>query len=145
MIRKIKESDREIFLKFAKTMYMSDAVAAPIPESRHVAAFNEMMRSEDYLLGLIVECDGKPVGYGLCSKMYSQEAGGISLWIEEVYILPEYRSRGLGRELFAYVEKIPGIARLRLEVDAENTRAIDLYVALGFSDVPYHQLMKDFL
>lgn len=142
MIRKITEADREIYLEFSRIFYDSPAVDAPIPESHRIAAFEEMVSSDERLVGVFLECDGKPVGYGLASKMYSQEAGGIQLWLEELFILPEYRSRGLGREFFAYMESLPNVARTRLEYAKGNARAVALYRKLGYEDVPYGQLMK---
>ena len=126
MIRKITEADREIYLEFSRMFYDSPAVHAPIPESHRAAAF-----------------DGRPAGYGLASKMYSQEAGGIQLWLEELFVLPEYRSRGLGREFIAYMESLPNVARIRLEYERSNTRAAALYRKLGYADMPYEQLVKN--
>lgn len=143
MIRKITKSDRELYLEFSRIFYNSPAVHAPIPESYREAAFDEMVSSDERLVGVVLECDGKPAGYGLASKMYSQEAGGIQLWLEELFVLPEYRSRGLGREFFDYMEALPNVARTRLEYERENLRAAALYRRLGYSDVPYAQLMKE--
>lgn len=142
MIRKITKADREKYLEFSKIFYDSSAVDAPIPESHRIAAFEEMAASQERLVGVFLECDGKPVGYGLASKMYSQEAGGIQLWLEELFVLPEYRSRGLGREFFAYMESLPNVARMRLEYDKGNVRAVALYRKLGYVDMPYGQLVK---
>ena len=67
------------------------------------------------------------------------------VWLEELYILPEYRCHGLGKEFFRYVdEKIaPEVKRLRLEIEPENLRAKKLYLSLGYEDLPYVQMMKD--
>lgn len=146
MIRKITVSDRETFLAFAKAFYASDAVLHPVPQAYHEATFDEMMRSEDYAIGYIFELDNKPVGYALLAKTFSQEAGGFVLWIEELYILPEYRSRGLGRAFLNMLREDPGpgVKRLRLEVEAENRRARRLYEALGFSPLEYLQYIAAF-
>lgn len=143
MIRKITEADREIYFEFSRMFYDSPAVHAPIPESYRAAAFEEMVSSDDRLAGAMLECDGRPAGYGLASKMYSQEAGGIQLWLEELFVLPEYRSRGLGREFIAYMESLPNVARIRLEYEKSNTRAAALYRKLGYADMPYEQLVKN--
>ena len=143
MIRKITEADREIYLEFSRMFYDSPAVHAPIPESYRAAAFEEMVSSDDRLAGAMLECDGRPAGYGLASKMYSQEAGGIQLWLEELFVLPEYRSRGLGREFIAYMESLPNVARIRLEYEKSNTRAAALYRKLGYADMPYEQLVTN--
>ena len=57
----------------------------------------------------------------------------------------EYRSRGLGMEFFSFIEeKNSGkIARLRLEVEEENTRAISLYKRLGYEVLDYKQMVKE--
>ena len=146
MIRKISASDRETFLAFSRAFYASDAVLHPVPEAYHEATFDEMMRSEDYAIGYLFEQDGKPVGYALLAKTFSQEAGGFVLWIEELYILPEYRSMGLGRAFLNMLRNDPGpgVKRLRLEVEAENWRALRLYKALGFSPLAYQQYIVEF-
>lgn len=79
-------------------------------------------------------------------KTYSQEAGGMVTWIEELYIQKKYRSRGLGKELFKYLEetKDDTVARLRLEVEADNNIAKNLYTKMGFKELEYQQMIKEF-
>jgi ribosomal protein S18 acetylase RimI-like enzyme len=51
-------------------------------------------------------------------------------------LLPEYRGRGLGRQLAVHAieaARQKGIERIELEVFASNTPAIALYRALGFA------------
>ena len=81
----------------------------------------------------------------MIAKTFSQEAGGYVWWIEEVYIREKFRSRGLGREFFRYLEEQKGkeVTRLRLEVEEENTRAVSLYERLGYEVLDYVQMVKD--
>lgn len=67
------------------------------------------------------------------------------LWIDEIYILEEYRSKGLGKEFFHYLKTTldSSIVRLRLEVEKENERAIELYKSLGFGPLAYDQMILD--
>lgn len=145
MIRKIKNEDAAIFFDMAEQFYASDAVLHPIPKKHHIDAFNEMMRSNDYIEGYIFEYEEKPVGYAITSKMYSQEAGGFTLWIDEIFILEEFRSKGLGKEFFNYLKTNldSSIARLRLEVEEENERAKKFYQNMGFSKLEYSQMFLD--
>lgn len=145
MIRKMKKEDAEIFYKMAEQFYASDAVLHPIPKKHHFDTFNEMMRSNVYLEGYIFEYNNKPVGYAITSKMFSQEAGGIMLWIDEIYIMEEYRSIGLGTEFFNYLKTTldASIVRLRLEVEKDNERAKKLYKKMGFRPLEYDQMMLD--
>ena len=143
MIRRITAADREIYLQMAHDFYHSDAVLHPVPDAYLERSFAEMMRSEEYLLGLIFELEGRTAGYALLCKTWSQEAGGPAIWIDELFVLEEYRGRGLGRELFASLESIAPAARYRLEIEPDNLRAKKLYCSMGFEDLPYGQLVKD--
>lgn len=142
MIRKIQKSDEQIFYKMAEMFYASDAVLHPIPKEHHANAFMEMMLSDQYIEGYIFEYEGEPAGYAITSKMYSQEAGGITLWIDELFVLKEFRSKGLGKQFFQYLKNSlsPTITRLRLEVEEENEGAVKLYEKLGFSKLEYNQM-----
>lgn len=146
MIRRITEGDRETFLRLSEEFYSSPAVLHSVPRGYHEAAFAELMRSGEYADGFLLEADGKTVGFALTAKTYSRESGGMVLWLEELYILPEYRSRGLGREYFAFIEEYArreGFARVRLEVEEENVRARALYERLGYLPLEYCQMVKD--
>lgn len=146
MIRKIRREDRELFLKLTKEFYNTDAVSHPIPYEFHERTFDELMRSEDYMEVFILEYNNQPAGYCMIVKTYSQEAGGMVTWIEELYIQKEFRSKGLGKELFRYLEdtKDDTVARLRLEVEADNNIAKNLYAKMGFKELRYEQMIKEF-
>lgn len=143
MIRKIEFRDKELFFELSREFYSSPAVLHDIPEDFHAATFEELMRSEEYLMGFIFELDGAPVGYGLLNITYGHEAGGRVVWIEEIYVREEYRGQGLGREFFEYVFANIPAARYRLEVEPENERAVALYEKLGFEVLEYGQMVKD--
>lgn len=146
MIRELKQEDRELYLKMAHDFYHSPAVLHPVPDSYLERTFEECMNGGTYAKAFILEYEGEPAGYGLVSKTFSQEAGGYVYWLEELYILAQYRSKGLGSEFFAYVEehKEEGVARFRLEVEEDNTRAAALYERLGYKPLDYKQMIKEF-
>ncbi len=145
MIRKMKKEDAEVFFSMTELFYASDAVMQPIPQEYHIDTFNEIMHSNIYLDGYIFEFEDKPVGYAITTKTFSHEAGGITLWIDELYVLQEYRSKGLGKEFFKYLKTTldTSIVRLRLEVEADNDGAIKLYENMGFEKLEYDQMFKD--
>lgn len=146
MIRKVEPKDRETYIGLAQQFYSSDAVQHAIPKDYIEAAFDEMMRSDVYADGYILTHGGKPAGYALIAKTFSCEGGGLTVWIEEIFILPEYRSLGLGGALFAALEAEYGrsLARMRLEITPENMRARSLYQKLGFKELSYQQMVKEF-
>lgn len=145
MIRKMQESDRKFFLETADEFYHTDAVIKPLPLEKLCNIFDEIMRSDIYAEGFILEFEGFSAGYAVTSKCFSTEAGGITVWIEDIYILNEFRGKGLGKEFFSFIsEKYNGTAkRFRLEVERENFSAVALYEKIGFEFLPYEQMIKD--
>jgi len=146
MIRKVTEADRQSYIQMVKSFYNSEAVCHEIPVSHIEAAFDEMMRSDVYMEGFILEFKGKTAGYANIAKTFSCEGGGLTVWAEEIFVLPEFRSKGLGRELFEFLERHYGnkLARMRLEITDANQRAAKLYSSLGFEPLDYKQMVKEF-
>jgi len=76
-----------------------------------------------------------PVGVIVANFNWSLKFAGRSLWIEELYVTPEFRRRGFGREL---VERVVAYARdhdirgIDLEAYQGNTPASVLYRTTGF-------------
>ena len=145
MIRKLTENHRDLYIRMAEEFYSSDAVLHPIPRAYIERTADEALQSDAYAEIYLLECEGEPAGYGLTARTFSQEAGGSVLWIEELYIREQFRSRGLGREFFSYIEEQnkDRTARIRLEVEEENTRAASLYERLGYEKLDYKQMIKD--
>ena len=144
-IRRMVEEDRDTYLALAKEFYTSEAVLHQIPEEYFVKTFEEMIRSDVYVDGFLMENEEKePMGYLLISKTFSQECGGLAIWVEEVSVLAKFQGQGIGSKVLAFVESYyPQWARIRLEVEKENTRAIDLYKRLGYEELAYYQMVKD--
>lgn len=143
MIRKIQTSDRQSYIELATQFYNSDAVLHPIDQINIEKTFDEMLRSDCYAEGFVFEYESMPIGYALLAKTFSQEAGGMVIWIEELYVLPQYRSKGIASRFFAFLEEHYPAKRYRLEIEPENQRAAELYKRMGFKVLPYRQMIKD--
>ena len=143
MFRRIKEEDRSLYYHYADLFYHTDAVNAPVPTENYERTFDEMMRSDVYLRGYIFEEEGRPCGFALLSKTFSQEAGGYSVTIEEIYIDPECRNKGYATEFFEYLKANSCAHRLRIEVEDYNEGAKRLYERMGFELLPYLQMVID--
>ena len=133
MIRKMRSEDKKTYMEMAREFYHSDAVLHPVPDTYFERTADEALRSDVYAEIFLFECENEAAGYGLIAKTYSQEAGGMVWWIEEVY------------EFFAYLDKVKGsaVTRMRLEVEEDNTRAVALYKKLGYKPLEYAQMIKD--
>jgi len=141
-IRKIEAKDKEAFLAMSRDFYASDAVLHNIPEEYHESCFAELMRSKDYAKAYILTLDGDTAGYALPSLSYSREAGGLCLWIEELYVLPQFQGRGAAHVFFKWLEENIPAARYRLETEPDNHKAKKLYKSLGYCPLDYEQFIK---
>jgi len=78
---------------------------------------------------------GVAVGYLVVTRCYSLEFGGPFALLDEIFVTPEARGAGLGRQLLdtavGYCRE-HGIGYLRLEVQKKNTRTVGIYSAYGF-------------
>lgn len=83
---------------------------------------------------LMAEWDGRAAGFALYFYNFSTFLAKPGIYIEDVYVDPAYRRRGIAKALFAHlaakaVEE--GCGRLEWSVLDWNTPAIDFYISLG--------------
>lgn len=143
--RPICADDRAVYTAMATAFYQTDAVIRPVPQAHIDATFAQLMNSDTYASAYICEVDGETAGYALLAKTFSQEAGGLVIWVEELYIKEGFRGKGL---CTAFLKDLlctlpPDIKRVRLEVERENEGAVRLYESLGFSFLEYDQMMQE--
>lgn len=144
-IRSIQATDHDFFVGMVRDFYHSPAVAHNLPPDHAERTFDLLLRGTPYADCLIAEDDmGSPCAYCLLALTWSNEAGGLCVWIDEIMVQETQRGQQIGQHLIAAVrEKYPHAARYRLEVTAENPRAAALYRRLGFTSLPYSSLTLD--
>lgn len=89
----------------------------------------------------VAEAEDRVVGSLLTTFEWSDWRNGTVLWIQSVYVLPEWRRRGIYKSLYEHlkrkVESTPGLRGLRLYVDLRNTAAQQVYERLGMTREHY--------
>jgi GNAT superfamily N-acetyltransferase len=83
---------------------------------------------------LIVEHEGQPAGFALYFYNFSTFLGRPGIYIEDVFIRPEFRRNGFGRAIFKYLAQkalAENCGRLEWWVLDWNAPAIDFYRGLG--------------
>lgn len=145
MIRELTPNDREIFLTLLDEFYHSPAVLHPVRPENYAKTFDTVLANSPYVDAFLIEVDGSPAGYAQISFSYSTEAGGTVAWFEELYIRPEFQGRGLGTEVFKFVDEhyAGKIMRIRLEIEPDNEGALRLYKRLGYAELPYFQMYRE--
>lgn len=148
IIRDIAEQDRDQVVKMMTTFYESPACLHSVPTEHFKRTITETLKGNPYSRILVLqegEDTANIVGYAALALSWSNEAGGPLIWFDELYLSPETRGKGYGTQVFHWLEDAyPDVKRVRLEVTHENTRAIQLYERLGYEELPYYQMLKDF-
>ncbi len=83
---------------------------------------------------VIAEWDGQVAGYALFFEFYSTFQGRAGIFLEDLFVRPEFRKKGIGGELLARVARIAweeDYFCMRWEVLDWNKSAIDFYNRLG--------------
>ncbi len=83
---------------------------------------------------LIAEWDGEPAGFALFFYSYSTWLGRAGLYLEDLFVRPEFRGRGIGKGLLTRLAKMAveeGCGRFEWQVLDWNTPALEFYKSLG--------------
>jgi ribosomal protein S18 acetylase RimI-like enzyme len=94
---------------------------------------------------LVHEENRGPVGYLVVTFGYSLEFRGRDAFVDELYVAPNHRGRGHGREALRTAEaccREAGAHALHLEVRHDNLKAQRLYRSWGFGDRGSHLMSK---
>ncbi len=108
-----------------------------IEQSGSVVFIAEASVEEEGKSGLKTE-KNRSIGYLVLQTSSREELTGISQgWIMDLAVLPEWRGKGVGKELLIAAEKHcreQGIPYLGLAVSSHNVRALHLYEQFGFAE-----------
>ena len=87
-----------------------------------------------YFSSVIAEWNGEAAGFALFFYDFSTWLGKPGLYLEDVFVHPEYRGKGIGKAILRRLAEIAverGCARMKWEVLDWNQPAIDFYHSLG--------------
>jgi GNAT superfamily N-acetyltransferase len=143
-IRKLKITEKAEVLSMMEVFYASDALLVHPETAVLEKMLSDALQDTPLLTGYGFEVEGALAGYGMVTRSYSTERGGLCVWIEDIYIKPQYRGMGIGSAFLQFVEtENPGAVRLRLEAEPENEPAMHVYQKAGFEILAYTQLVKE--
>ena len=130
--RQAGPEDAGVILQFIRALadyeHMSDQVVAT-PDLLKEWIF-EKQKAEV----LFAEVDGTAVGFALFFHNFSTFLGRAGIYLEDLFVLPEYRGRGYGKALLKKLAQIAverGCGRLEWACLDWNRPSIDFYLSLG--------------
>ncbi len=143
-IRRAAAADAPTVIELVKAL--ADYEHLDPPDAATQARFavdlsSEHPRFEAYL----AEDRGKAIGYSIIFETYSSFLALPTLYIEDIFVLPEYRGRGAGGALFKEIveeARKRGYGRLEWTVLDWNTTAQEFYRKMGGQQLKAWQLFR---
>jgi diamine N-acetyltransferase len=128
------ESDAGTLLRFMREYYAFDGHG--FEEQKARVALLDLLRDPGLGRAWLILDGAGAVGYVVLCFGYSLEWLGRDAFVDELYLLEEYRRRGWGRKTMEFLEeqaRTAGVRTLHLEVVRQNTAALEIYRKLGFA------------
>ena len=127
------EADVWVILSFVEELADYERLSHDVVATHddiHAALFSDHPVAE----AVIGRYDGEPVGFALFFSSFSTFLGRPGIYLEDLYVRPDYRSRGFGRRLLVHLARLAqtrGCGRVEWSVLDWNSRAIDSYRRAG--------------
>jgi ribosomal protein S18 acetylase RimI-like enzyme len=115
-------------------LYAEDPAASKPDQSKFPETIRFLLARPE-MGRIVLFSDGQSVhGYSILIPFWSNEYGGVILFVDELYVVAPSRRRGIGRGLFDFIarERPFDAVAVFLEVSPTNQRARRLYGSLGF-------------
>jgi GNAT superfamily N-acetyltransferase len=94
---------------------------------------------------IIAELDANPVGFALYFTTYSTWRGHHGIRLEDIYVTPTQRGKGIGKALLAHLARVAvdqGCPRLEWDVLDWNAPAIAVYERIGAHILTEWRIMR---
>ncbi len=145
MIKYLEQQDTAEYEKMLAEFYSTNAVSHNIPKEYLKATTQQALNNSPFVKIIICKQGDDYAGFCNLSLTYVTEVGGLTVFLEELYVRDKFKGKGIGTKIINFIrsEHDDKVKRYRLEVTNENERAIKLYQNLGFKASPYKQMVLD--
>jgi GNAT superfamily N-acetyltransferase len=119
----------ELIHELARFEHLEHEVEATV-ESLHESFFGPQLAAGAFL----ARCDGEPAAYAIYFFTFSSFIGRAGIWLEDVYVRPQFRKQGLGKKLIEAVAQVGArrkCGRYEWLVLDWNEPALKFYGTLG--------------
>ena len=131
-IRKAVPDDTPVIFDLIKKLAVYEKLENDVITSEE--ELQENVFTNNFAKVLMAEEDGNPVGFALYFYNFSTFVGKPGLYLEDLFVEPEYRGKGYGKSLLIELAKIAeaeNCGRLEWSVLDWNTPSIEFYKSLG--------------
>lgn len=132
-IRLATSADTKTILQFVKELAEFEKLAHEVAATEEQLS-RTLFGERRYAEVLIAEYGSEAVGFALYFHNYSTFLGKPGIYLEDLYVTPLQRSKGVGKKLLVHLAQIAiarQCGRLEWSVLDWNQRAIDFYKSVG--------------
>lgn len=137
-IAEIKDKDTLVKFNIALAKESEEIKLSKVVVEKGVEA---VLHNSNLGFYILAEKDEQIIASLMITNEWSDWRNGMFWWIQSVYVLPEYRRKGIYSKLYEHIkELISGKANVlgfRLYVEKNNNTAITTYKSLGMKKTAY--------
>lgn len=146
LVRKAKSEDLNSILKFQLAM-ARETEGIDLEQSTVEKGVASVLKDSTKGNYYVAEKNGKVIGSLLTTFEWSDWRNGTVLWIQSVYVEPEFRRKGVYSKLYGHVKNLvvenDDLKGIRLYADKSNEGAHKVYQKLGMT--PDHYVTFEWL
>jgi len=132
-IREATEADVPLIMQFIRDLAVFEKLEDKVV-ANEAGLRQTLFGNPRFAEVVFASIDGMEAGFALFFHNYSTFLGAPGIYLEDLFVRPEFRGRGIGKALLAHLAKLAierGCGRVEWAVLKWNTAAIDFYKSLG--------------
>jgi len=135
---KVSATEIEVLTQYIEALYrLDDDYDSMVNIEEGVRS---LLRHEELALPYFIRRGEQRLGYVILTKYHSVEKGGLTIYIDELYVEQEKRRGGIGREIMVEILEIAkqaGAKTLWAQAEPYNDAAQNFFKSQGFVSNPY--------
>ena len=134
-----KASDIDAIVRFQADMAM-ESEGIMLDMDRLTLGVSSAINDEQKGIYLVARANDTPIGSLMLTREWSDWNNQWYWWIQSVYVMPEYRKKGVYKAMYATLKDMAqenGVSQIRLYADRTNLSAQQVYQRLGMRESHY--------
>jgi GNAT superfamily N-acetyltransferase len=143
-IQAVSRSDLSIIVELVRALAVYEKLEHLMVSTE--ADFERELFGDDARIECVIASEGEtPVGFALFFHNFSTFLGRKGLYLEDVFVKPEFRGKGYGKGLLVHLAKLAverNCGRFEWSVLDWNTPSIKFYEAMGATVLPDWRIVR---
>ena len=134
-----KASDIDTIVRFQADMAM-ESEGTTLDRKKLTKGVTAAINDEQKGIYLVARANDTPIGSLMLTREWSDWNNQWYWWIQSVYVMPEYRKKGVYKAMYATLKDMAqenGVSQIRLYADRTNLSAQQVYQRLGMRESHY--------